>query len=373
MFPAHIYTRAWADQERRNLANCDPGLLEKCVRALTLLGHLAESGLPFLFKGGTSILLHLPKIPRLSIDIDIVSPASNEELDRVVARIGQTAPFIRPEENVRNASTDREPLPHRRHFKFWFPSERAQNGEDFILLDVVQEAHWPHTTLQRPIRTAFLVPDREIPVTLPTIESLLGDKLTAFAPTTTGVKLRRRNNEPGEIMQVAKQLFDVGHLFEHAADFAQIARTYDGVQAQESGYRDHLHSRDATLSDTLSACLGITGVRVRQAPATLFPDTDLLVAGFQRLESHLTQRRPDENGRRLLAARAAVLTAHLQAGRLFDFAATRYTGSAAQLAAIKTASLNGRPHAWIDGLKAVNPEAYYYWHQALTISQTQST
>ena len=60
----------------------------------------------------------------------------------------------------------------------------------------------------------------------------------------------------------------------------------------------NLHSRDATLSDTLSACLGITGARVRQAPATLFPDTDLLVAGFQRLESHFTQRRPDENGRR---------------------------------------------------------------------------
>lgn len=172
------------------MGNCDPGLREKCVRALTLPGHLTESGLPFLFKGGTSILLHLPRIRRLFIDIDIVSPASNEDLERM----------------------------RRRHFKLWFRSERAPTGEDFVLLDVVQEAHCPHDTVKLPIHAAFLVPNREIPVTLPTIESLLGDKLTAFAPTTicVGVKLRRRDNQPGEIMQVAKQLFDVGVLFEHA-------------------------------------------------------------------------------------------------------------------------------------------------------------
>jgi len=210
------------------------------------------------------------------------------------------------------------------------------------------------------------VPDRQITVTLPTIESLLGDKLTAFAPTTTGVKLRKPNNEAGDVMQVAKHLFDVGVLFEHANDFGQVARTYDGVQAQESSYRNNLYSRDATLADTLNACLGITGARVRAAPATLFPDTPLLLDGFRRLESHLTQRRPDDNARRTLAARAAVLVAHLRAGRVFDFAEARYIGSSAQITALRSASLNGRPNSWIDSLKAVNPEAYYYWHQALS-------
>jgi len=274
MFPATVYTRTWADQERKKLGNCDPGLLEKCVRALTLLGHLADSGLPFLFKGGTSLLLHLPKVRRLSIDIDIVSPATDSDLGHVVAQIGQRTPFTRWEENIRGTAPNsgREPLPHRRHFRFWFPSERTRNGEDCVLLDVVQEAHCPHATVRRPIATSFLQPEREITVTLPTIESLLGDKLTAFAPTTTGVKLRKPNNEEGEIMQVAKQLFDVGVLFEHATDFDQVARTYDGVQAQESGYRENLHSRDATLADTLNACLGFTGLRVRGAPATLYPD-----------------------------------------------------------------------------------------------------
>jgi hypothetical protein len=38
---------------------------------------------------------------------------------------------------------------------------------------------------QRAIRTAFLEPESEVLVTVSTVESLLGDKLTAFAPTTT--------------------------------------------------------------------------------------------------------------------------------------------------------------------------------------------
>lgn len=365
MFAEHVYTREWADKERRKLGNCDPGLLEKCVRALTLLGRLAESGLPFLFKGGTSILLHLPEVRRLSIDIDIVSSASNEELERVVAKIGQTAPFFRWEENVRGTATGREPLPRRRHFKLWFASPRAQSGEDYVLLDVVQETHCPHDIVKRPIRTAFLVPDREITVTLPTIEGLLGDKLTAFAPTTTGVRLRKQGGEVGEVMQVAKQLFDVGVLFEHATDFTAVARAYDGVQAQESGYRENLHTRDASLADTLNACLGVTGARVRQAPATLFPDTPLLLDGFRRLAGHLTQRSPDDNARRVLAARAGVLAAHLRSGRPFDFAVMRYTQSAAQVEALRAASLRDHAHAWLDGIKTTNAEAYHYWYLGL--------
>jgi hypothetical protein len=366
MFPSAVYTRAWSDEQRKALGNCDPGLLEKCVHALTLLGHLAESGLPFMFKGGTSILLHLPRIRRLSIDIDIVSPAADAELDRIVQRIGETAPFIRAEENQREASAEREPLPQRRHFKFWFRSDRAPDGVAYVLLDVVQESHCPHTTITLPIRTSFVTPDREITVTLPTIDSLLGDKLTAFAPTTTGVRLRKPGGDVGEIMQVAKQLFDVGVLFEHASDFAQVTRVYDRVQAQESGYRENLHSRDATLADTINACLGLTGERVRKAPATIFPDAPLLSDGFSKLKGHLTQAQLDDNARRILAARVAAVASHLRSGRNFDFTTMRYTQSEAQVAALRAASLRETPHAWLEPLKQTIPEAYHYWHLSLS-------
>ena len=79
-----------------------------------------------------------------------------------------------------------------------------------------------------------------------------------------------RIGSPGEVMQVAKQLFDIGVLFEHAGDFDAIRRTHDGVQAQESGYRQGLHDRNASLDDTLNASLGLTTrTRLRRARSTI--------------------------------------------------------------------------------------------------------
>lgn len=53
---------------------------------------------------------------------------------------------------------------------------------------------------------------------LPTLDSLLADKLTAFAPSTTGVPLRKEDGTAGDVVQVVKQLFDVGMLFGEAAN-----------------------------------------------------------------------------------------------------------------------------------------------------------
>ena len=57
----------------------------------TLLGHLAESGLPIQFKGGSSLLLRLTPIRRLSIDVDIVTQAKPEEMIAVLDRV---IPFL---------------------------------------------------------------------------------------------------------------------------------------------------------------------------------------------------------------------------------------------------------------------------------------
>ena len=371
LFPERVYTPDWAERERRKLGNCDPGLLERCVVALSLLGHLAESGLPLLFKGGTSLLLHLPAVRRLSVDIDIVCPATDVELDRVVGGVGGRPPFLGWEQDVRGTAAGREPLPRRRHFKLWFASGRAAGGRSYVLLDVVQEAEWKHDTVQLPIRTSFLEPDHEIRVRLPTLEALLGDKLTAFAPTTTGVRLRRPGGEAGEVMQVAKQLFDIGVLFEHARDFDAVRRAYDEVQAQESAYRQGVHDRNASLDDTLTASLGLTtATRLRKAPQHRFPDAPLLLEGFSKLGGHLTQGRLSDNDLRVLAARAGVMAACLRAGHRMDLASDRYTRSNAQVEALRHASLQGHPEAWLDGLKVTNPEAFHYWHLGMRVLGT---
>ena len=359
MFHPEVYEKKWINQQRKGLGNCQAILLEKSIYALTLLGHLSRSGLPFIFKGGTSLMLHLPKIQRLSIDIDIVSPAEDAELERVVAQIGQTPPFIGHEEDDRGARG----LPQRRHFKFFFNSPFDTRSKSAVLLDVVQEQDIVHGCTKKPIQASFLTPEEEIEVELPTIESLLGDKLTAFAPTTTGVPLRKADGSIGEVMQVAKQLFDVGILFEHAADFGEVTKTYNEVQAQEAAYREETLgrkvSRDESLDDTFNACLGIiaTKPKIQQA----YTDTDLLLDGFGKLKGHLTWPKFQPNDQRTLAARTAYLTAALKDGKT----PVRFEQTPTQLEALKAASLNGHDLSWLDGIKSINAEAYFYIHAAL--------
>lgn len=367
MFSAAAFTPGWIDAQRRQLGNCDPGILEKCVHALTLLGYLVESGLPFIFKGGTSLLLHLPQVRRLSRDIDIVCGRPAAEVKAVVQAIGTRAPFLRWEEDDRGARG----LPHRRHFKFCYRSALAGNAEQELLLDVVEEAREVHTLVTRPIRTSFLAPEVEHLVRVPTVESLLGDKLTAFAPRTIGVPFHRGRNQDEQLQQVAKQLFDIGVLFDVATDFTAVAKSYDAVSAQESEYRGNQHSREAALADTWQACLALTATKKRDL--ALFADASLLHGGLDKLQGHLTwpEFLRGREPRRTLAARAAVLVAHLRARVAFDFSAHRYIGSGPQLESLRVATLNGTPLAWIDGVKAVNPEAYYYWHRAIQLGRSQ--
>jgi predicted nucleotidyltransferase component of viral defense system len=369
MFPAEHLTAEALNKQAKVLGGCNQDILERSLYALTLLGRLVDSGLPFVFKGGTSLLLHLPQVRRLSIDIDIVCGEKSEIVNHVVAQIGQQAPFIRVEEDDRQ----HRDLPRRRHFKFFYRSAIGGQLEVPLLLDVVEETRIQYKLTHRPIQTSFLKPEREVIVQLPTLESLLGDKLTAFAPTTIGVPLRKADGTPGEVMQVTKQLFDIGVLFEAATNFAEVVATYDAIHQLESEYRGNKHTREASLNDTLQACLALTAHKPRDVAN--YVDAPLLQDGFKRLRGHLiwpgfaASREPQ----RTIAARAAVMVAHLQTGVPFDFAAHRYTNSPEQLEALRTATLNGTPLAWIDGVRAVNPEAYYYWHRAIQLGQPKST
>ena len=57
--------------------------LEKCTLALELVSRLQREGLDFIFKGGTSLLLHCNPARRLSIDVDM--PRNNRIVYRLFA------------------------------------------------------------------------------------------------------------------------------------------------------------------------------------------------------------------------------------------------------------------------------------------------
>lgn len=56
----------------------DPILMEKTIRAFSLLEALAKSGCPFLFKGGSALMMQLSCTQRVSVDIDIVCPPGTD-------------------------------------------------------------------------------------------------------------------------------------------------------------------------------------------------------------------------------------------------------------------------------------------------------
>ena len=70
-----------------------------------------------------------------------------------------------------------------------------------------QENPYPKTD-SKPLKSQFIETISDTKILVPTVNSLLGDKLTAFAPTTTGIHFGI-NKE----MQINKQLFDIGELF----------------------------------------------------------------------------------------------------------------------------------------------------------------
>jgi hypothetical protein len=59
------YTRDWLLEQAARTGTQDV-VLEKCVHALTLVAALSEEGLDFVFKGGTSLMLHLNPVRRLA-------------------------------------------------------------------------------------------------------------------------------------------------------------------------------------------------------------------------------------------------------------------------------------------------------------------
>ena len=109
----------------------DPGLIERTVFAFGLLDALCEVGLPFVFKGGTSLMLLLKHPRRLSTDIDIVV-APGTDIGRYLEKAAKIFPFIMREEQVRFGKNRIE----KRHFKFTYLSP-VRNSEFYILLDVL--------------------------------------------------------------------------------------------------------------------------------------------------------------------------------------------------------------------------------------------
>mgnify|MGYP001513442706 CR=1 FL=1 len=91
----------------------DKILIEKVIRALMLLEGLSSSGLDFVFKGGTALMLLLGTTKRLSIDIDIIVPNKSVDLTDYLDKFITEKGFTRYEKQERKVQSDIE----KEHYK----------------------------------------------------------------------------------------------------------------------------------------------------------------------------------------------------------------------------------------------------------------
>ena len=132
MLKRENYTSEHIDALRKQ-TGADPSILERTVFAFGLLEALCRVKMPFIFKGGTSLLILLDEPRRLSTDIDIIV-VPGTDVDSFIQQAGQIFPFRDVKENIRKGNNGIE----KRHFSFLFNSPR-QGKEFSILLDVVFE------------------------------------------------------------------------------------------------------------------------------------------------------------------------------------------------------------------------------------------
>ena len=327
-------------------------LVEKAIRALALLEGLANSSLPFIFKGGTALMLMFQKPHRLSIDIDIIVSPRDNEIDSVLHAICGSNRFTRFECQQRASMGD---IPAK-HYKFYYHSA-VENKEASVLLDVLFEENPYNVLVDLPVANAFI--DSETPdvmVKVPDYNNLLSDKMTAFAPRTIGVPYTKGNNSCG--MEIIKQLYDIGHLFDKADDMPAINSTYRRIAEKELMYHNISCSVDDVLSDTMDNALSICFRCSHKGT-----DFETLLLGIKQVTNHIFSESFHIEKAILFAAKTYYLAASLmtQSQKI-----EKYTPSHSAVMAQWT--ISEYEYTKLNKLKKTNPEAFFYLYNGLLMT-----
>ncbi|WZL77360.1 nucleotidyl transferase AbiEii/AbiGii toxin family protein [Eubacteriales bacterium mix99] len=182
-------------------------------------------------------------------------------------------PFVKSMEQVRGAVSNIE----KRNFKFSFTSPLTDR-EQTILLDILFEENPYSATIDKSIENELLlIEPPAVTVRLPNVNCILADKLTAFAPHTSGIPY-----SVDKEMEIIKQLYDISALVGYIDDFAEVKSNYHDIVKTELRYRGLDAGADDALLDAIqtAACVAGRG----QCHPEEYP---LLQRGITNIRSHI--------------------------------------------------------------------------------------
>lgn len=188
--------------------------LERAIHVLEYLAQLKEAGLNPVHKGGSAVQLLLPTdLQRLSVDLDIAVSDRND-LEEAIEKIpdGFSGEFY-------NARLSREPEEGSVFLDYRVEIPTYGAGIVDMKLDVILRE--PDYDIQETrLETYFY--SSEVKVRTPTINSILGDKLSTLGPNTIGRPLEHS----GMGLDYVKHLFDIYNLLPHFDDFKAVRMAY---------------------------------------------------------------------------------------------------------------------------------------------------
>lgn len=347
MIKEHCFTKDWFQSMSKKYKYNDLGIIEKVIRAYSLLDLLARSGCPYVFKGGTCVGLILGEnTRRLSIDIDIICPPGTnveEYLDGI-----KDFGFTRTELIERRQAGKDVPKSHSKFFYQIAYTDRG-NQESYILLDVLYEdTHYQQVNETEVVNPFIELDDDPSKVKVPSIGDILGDKLTAFAPNTTGIPYYKNGNS--RATEIMKQNYDIGRLFDAVDNLELTTKSFNRISLIELGYRNLGTDRTVIFNDIRQTALhlatrGIEGVG----------DFAALQDGIKRLGAFIYQNKYFIEDAIADAAKAAYIATCIEKG-ITEI--EKYTPSVP----IADLSINKSLPVRLNKLKKTRPDAFYYWY-----------
>jgi hypothetical protein len=347
MISSKCFTTEWIEKKSVELKYKDKNLIEKVIRAMSLLDMLASSGCPFYFKGGSCLMLLLHDgTHRLSIDIDVMCPPGTD-IEKYLKYYADSG-FIHYQMIERKQTTANVPKSHSKFFyKVAFRSDSDKTS--FILLDVLYEdCHYQQVNRVPILHDLIESEGAPLMVAVPSIGDILGDKLTAFAPETSGIPYYKKGQLAS--LEIIKQLYDIARLADRVSDLTTTISSFQKIAAVELGYRSLPNDLKLVYDDIRQTALNIS--------TRGYFDKDkfaLLQLGINNIRPFMYK------GNYLIEQAVADAAKAAYIATLIEYGITNvehYDGNPASLIGL---TLSPRLHTKLNKLKMNNPEAFFYW------------
>lgn len=348
MIKHNCFTREWCETVAKKLNYNDTQLIEKVVRALSLLEMLVKSGCHFHFKGGTATMMLLGGVTnRLSIDIDIICPPGT----KIEHYLSSFKDFGFTKFDLVERKSPGKNIP-KSHSKFFYQLTYAdKGGEGYILLDVLYEDCHYIKTQEIPIISPFIeIEGDPLMVEVPSLDDILGDKLTAFAPNTTGIPYYKGKKVCS--VEIIKQMYDVARLFERVENLEITAEAFKRIVKVEMSYRN-LENVEEVYDDIIRTSL-LIATRGKEGVG----DFAILSDGIKKIRNFIHTSNYHLDHAIVDSSRAAYLAACLKTG-VTDI--EKYKGDVASILAME---IKDSLPSKLSKLRKTHPEAFFYWAKA---------